>query len=408
MSKQLKILLGALGAILAAVVVLTMFGLPPNLPLGPLQGVLAGDEETIDAAGGDDFADPALTAVDPNCPPAGGSITDPSATGGATAPGTGTGAIDPATGAPADSSGGAGNPAAGGTGPSAGTATDPATEAPVAAGEGWVGDSRVVAAGAGYDASRVTDSWVTATEATDPATGAPLDPSAGTGTAPGTGAVDPVTGAPAAPAAGGAVDPATGTATDPTTGGAADPTAGGVADPCAAAATSDPSLGGTGAPAGTDPATGGAGAGAGAGASPGAGGGVNRLTTDGVNEGNNPEALRAAKDATGVMQKANITVSTTATLVPATGGIGRPPALRQYRQKVTSATLVMQLDEAAMQQWTGAGKKVQADLVRSFMSRLGKSYRRAARSVTVLDAQGTVLAVGDAPARGGQGTVKLY
>lgn len=132
------------------------------------------------------------------------------------------------------------------------------------------------------------------------------------------------------------------------------------------------------------------------------------MTTDGTNQGNNPEALRAAKDATGVMQKANITVATTATLVPAAGGIGRPPALRRYRQSVTSATLVMKLDDAAMQQWTGAGKKVQNDLVRSFMARLGKSYRRATRSVTIVDAQGTVLALGDARPGGGQGTVKLY
>lgn len=404
MSKQLKILLGALGAIIAAAVVLTMFGLPPNLPLGPLQGVLAGEDETIDAADDGTFTDPALTGIDPNCDPSAGGLgtTDPAAT-------------DPTTGAPLDpSAGGTIDPSAGATDPatgapldpSAGTTGDPAATgagAPVAAGEGWVGDARVVAAGAGgYDSSRVTDSWISAAEATDPTTGAPIDPAAGTGTDPaaGTGAVDPVTGAP--------LDPAAGGTTDPAAPGAADPAAGGVADPCAGIGTADPSLGGADA-TGTDPAAAGAGAGAGTGAGAGAGANaVNRVTTDGTNEGNNPEALRAAKDATGVMQKANITVSTTATLVPAAGGIGRPPAVRRYRQNVTSATLVMQLDEAAMQQWTGAGKKVQTDLVRSFLARLGKSYRGATRSISIVDSQGTVLAVGDARPGRGQPTVKLY
>ena len=107
------------------------------------------------------------------------------------------------------------------------------------------------------------------------------------------------------------------------------------------------------------------------------------------------------------MQKANIQVTTTATLVPSAGGIGRPAVVRVYRTRVTGAVLVMKLDAAAQQQWTDAGKKVQADLVRSFTTRLAKTFKRASRSVTVTDSTGNVLAVGDA-APGKPSVVKLF
>ena len=103
---------------------------------------------------------------------------------------------------------------------------------------------------------------------------------------------------------------------------------------------------------GAGSATPGAGAGAaGAGAS-GAAAAV-KSTTDGQNSGNNAEALRAAKDATGVMQKAKINVTTTATLLPTAGGVGRPAVLKRYRGTVTAAALVMKLDDAAQQQLAG-------------------------------------------------------
>jgi hypothetical protein len=314
MSKSMKILLGAFGALLVAAVVLTMLGKPPNLPLGPLQGMLVKEDPVpVDAAADGSFADPGLDAGLANCDPTTGQP------------------IDPATGAPdPNASPDACSGAAAGIDPGDGTGD------PAAGGDGTAG--------------------------VDPATG--TDPAAG---------ADP------------GADP--GVATDP----------GAITDPAAGGAGA-----GTGAGAG---AAAGAGAGAGAGATT---GGVNRATTDGTNNGNNPEALRAAKDATGVMQKAKITVSTRATLVPGTGGIGRPAAVKRYRSTVTAASLVMQLDDAAMQQWTGAGKKVQAELVRSFITRLGKSYRKAVRSITVLDSSGTVLAIGDANAGGSAGRVKLY
>jgi hypothetical protein len=107
------------------------------------------------------------------------------------------------------------------------------------------------------------------------------------------------------------------------------------------------------------------------------------------------------------MQKAKITVSTTATLVPSVGGVGRAAGLRRYRASVTAAVLVMKLDDAAQQQWTGAGKKVQRDLVKSFLTRLRKTYAKASRSITVVDQSGKVLAIGDAPS-GGAAAVKLF
>lgn len=333
MSREMKILLGILGAIVAAAVVLTMLGKPPNLPLGPLKGVLASDEaaDTTAAGEGAVVAD-AGTGIE-DCIP------------GSTDPGTGVdGTVDPAAG-PAD-----------------GTAVDPG--------------------------------------AADQGTSTDISP----------GTIDPATGAPvAAPAEGTApdrllvadvVDPATGTAADPAAMGTATDPATGVVDPCADQATGT----GTAAdPAAADPATDGAGTATGSTG----GSGPSRATTDGTNEGNSPEALRIAKDASVVMQKANIQVSSTATLVPSAGGIGTAAAVKRYRKTVTAAVLVLQLDSAALQEWSSAGAGVQRNLVRSFLTRLGKTYGKATRSVTVVDSSGTVLAVGDAAARK-PGTVKVY
>jgi hypothetical protein len=81
--------------------------------------------------------------------------------------------------------------------------------------------------------------------------------------------------------------------------------------------------------------------------------------------------------------------------------------VKRYRRGVTGAVLVMKLDTSAQQQWTGAGKKVQTDLVKSFIKRLGKSYPKATRSITIVDSAGTVLALGDA-APGAAVAVKLF
>jgi hypothetical protein len=374
MSKSMKILLGATGVLAVAAVVLTMFGLPPNLPLGPLQGMLASDDAFVAVEGDGSFN--AASAID--CDPVTGQPID-RATGQQ---------LDPVTGQP--------------VGPAGGGATDPGsgtTGQPIAApAEEWDGTSRIVAAGAATDASHVPDTWVQAAEATDPATGMPPDPAAGvTDPAATLGSTDP------------AADPSAGM--DPGMGAGAGADAGGFVNPCAQAGGGD----GTGGFAGAgEAAAGDAGApGAGAGVGAGSGGAAAastaaRATTDGANQGNNAEALRAAKDASGVMQKASITVSTTATLLPAAGGVARPAAMRQYRSSVTGASLVMRLDAAAMQQWTGAGRKVQADLVESFITRLGRAYRNSSRSVTILDASGTVLAVGDAGPNAAKPNVKLF
>jgi len=263
-----------------------MLGKPPNLPLGPLQGVLA-KEDPVDAA-------PADTGIVPDATDLG---TDCETTGSA-APGSGTDVVDPA-------------------------AADPAA----------------------------VDTTATDTTATD------VDPCAETAT--GTGAETGLD--------------ATGTGTGT---GTADDTVDATGTGAGAGATSTPS-------------------------------GTPRATTDGTNTGNSPEALRIAADTTKVMGDAKIQVSTTATLVPSAGGVGTGTAVRRYRSTVTASVLVIKLDATALEQWTTAGKTVQRNLVRSFITRLGKAYRRASRSVTVVDSAGSVLAVGDA-VRGASGTVKIY
>ncbi|MCW2927928.1 MAG: hypothetical protein JWM86_1896 [Thermoleophilia bacterium] len=402
MSKQMKLISAVAGVLVLAAVVLTMFGKPPNLPLGPLQGMLAKEEEApVDAAAVDTGV-----GVTPDCgagatTPGSGTGVDPAATdptAGAVDPAaSGAGAADPAAGA--GGAAGAADPAAGG----AATATDPTTGAPVAsAAGGWTGGDRVLAAGEGsYDPGRVSDtSVIVAAEATPDLAATAADPAAaGTDPAAATGAADPAAGA-------AATDPAAGAAaTDPTAGAGA----GATSDPCAGAATgTDPAAGGVG--SATDPgaagATGTGGAGTGATGAAATGGAASQTTTDGTNSGNSPEALRAAKDATGVMEKAKITVSSTVTLVPSAGGIGKPAVLKRYRATVTGAVLVIKLDASAQEQWTSAGKKVQIQLVKSFLTRLGKSYARSSRSITITDSSGMVLAIGDAAPRRAP-TVKL-
>ncbi|MCW2955845.1 MAG: hypothetical protein JWO69_714 [Thermoleophilia bacterium] len=388
MSKNMKILALIGGAVVLAAVVLTMFGKPPNLPLGPLQGMLAAEEEPV--TGANDSAPPVDCGTGTDLGAGAGLGADPAATDPAAIdPTAGTGAVDPATGAPAD--------------PGAGAATDPAaTPADTGAVTGapaddWSGTSRVVAAdGAGRSWSLVSDTPIYAADAIDPVTGLPADAAATPG------ATDPATGA--------AIDPA---ATDPA---AIDPAA---TDPAAI----DPCEGVAGTGTGTDPVTGlptdpGAGAGTGTGTDPGAGAGTGtgspaataaRSTTDGTNKGNSPEALRIAKDATGVMQQAKISVTTDATLLPAAGGAVAPGKVKPYRGKVTAAVLVIKLnDPTALQQWTGAGKKVQGQLVQNFLQRLRKSYPKASRSISVVDSAGTLLAIGDAVPRAAKGAVKTY
>ncbi len=350
MSKQMKILVGIVGVAVVAAVVLTMFGKPPNLPLGPLQGMLASDDAsttgTSTVAAGTDVPG---TTTDPNCDPVTGLPLDSSATGGSSTTDPNAAATGAGTGADA----------------TAGTATPPATSTPGA-----------TAADAGTAAG--TGAAADPTAAADPA--AATNPAATAGTT-----VDPTTGAATPDATAGATG--TGAATTP-----------GV-DPCADAT-------GTGAGTGTGTGTGAAGTGAGANAA--ANADAQRSTSDGTNSGNNAEALRIATDATGVMQKAQITVSTTATLVPGTGGVGNATALKRYRATVAAATLVIKLDASALEQWTTAGRKVQLELVKSFSTRLQTNYPKATRSVTIVDSTGTVLAIGDATASGGAARVKLF
>jgi hypothetical protein len=74
---------------------------------------------------------------------------------------------------------------------------------------------------------------------------------------------------------------------------------------------------------------------------------------------------------------------------------------------VRSASLVIKLDSAAVPQWTSAGVKVQRQLVQSFLDRLGRSYPKSVRSITITDSSGLVYAVGDKSGRGAA-AIKLY
>lgn len=335
MSKPMKIISGLAGVLVLVAVALSMFG-KLELPIGPLNGMLAGDDAVV-AEGGDPnaFTPPVDDCLDGSTVPGTGTDlgADPNAPG-ATEPG----AVDP-------------------------NAPNPDPNAPVASGgDGW---SRVLVADVGDGTGA------------DPATGAP--------------AADP--NAPVDPAADpNVVDPAATT---------------GPVDPCAdvngGTGATDPALGDPNAGGATDPAA----AGGGEGADPAAQPKAKPVTSDGTNNGNSPEALTAAADASEVMKKAGIEVTTVASLVPTAGGVGKGAALRRYRNQVTGATLVIRLGDAALPQWTEAGKKVQRNLVSSFLTRLGGRYGKATRSVTVLDSGGNVLAIGDAAPKA-KGSVKLY
>lgn len=401
MSKPMKLLVLLFIVALLAAVVLTMLGKPPNLPLGPLQGMLAKEEAPVDEGGGGGD----VTPVDANpCPP--GQILAGSATGAATTPGT-----DAATGVGTGTGTGAAtgtDAAAGAAGATAATPDAPATGAPSTVPTGaavvgvsdrsWDGEARILAAGDG-GSDRVADTMMvveTVPAATDPAAAGAAG--AGTTGAPAAG-TDAATGAPAADPAAAATtpncipDPNAEAGATPTTPGTGTGTGTGTA-PGAGTTPTTPG-------AGTTPAT------PGAGAQPAA----NISTTDGANMGNSPEALRMAQDITAVMQQAKITVAVTATLVPAAGGAGAASAQKFYRSRVTGAVLVIKLtDQTAVQQWTSAGKTVQAQLVKSFIQRLGKTYPKASRSISVVDTSGKLLAVGDAGVGGGAaaGAVKLY
>lgn len=355
MSQQMKYLLSAVAGLVVIAVVLTMFGKPPNLPLGPLQGMLVKDDATV-ADGGTTATTPTPAATTNGCPP--GQVSAATLTGGAA--GTGTTTTTPAA---SDSS------------------------ATVGAGaDGWSDGTRVVAAGGGWVDGRVTDQPIYAAEAVTIMPSSP-DPNAATTDPAATPAATTPADATATPAATTPTDAAT--TTSPTTAGTTPTDC--VPDPAASGTVT------TTPPATTTP-----------GAKSPAATAISKSTTDTTNIGNSPEALRIAADATGVLAKAQITVQTTATLTPAVGGVGTLAQRVKYRKSVTAAVLVIKLtDPTALQQWTSAGKPVQATLVKSFVTRLGKNYPIAIRSVSVVDSSGNLLAIGDAAPKG-VARVKLY
>lgn len=165
---------------------------------------------------------------------------------------------------------------------------------------------------------------------------------------------------------------------------------------------------GGGAPGAVTPAGSVPGAAVPGGVAPGTPAGPPRSTTDATNRGNSPEALRIAAEIAGVLQAAAIVAGVDATLLPAAGGVGPAPAVTRYRRTVTAAVVRITLtDPTSLTQWTSATRATRTKLVRGFQQRLKRTYPASARSVSVVDSSGTLLAVGDAVPRAA-GTVKLY
>jgi hypothetical protein len=357
----MQILVAVFGAVMLGAVVLSMFGIV-NLPLGPLNGMLAGEEDVtveanvdVNTGGGAGAGLDAGAGASP-CPP--GYVLESSLGGASTA-------TDPAAGA-ATEPGATGDPAATDPAATAPAGTDPAATTPA----GTDPNAAVVGAPSGVDAdvTRV----LAAGRSSDVVSDTPVYAAE----------IAPVSETPATVTdSTGAADAATTSATIPP---------GCVPDPAAA---------------------GGAGASAGAGStgSTGSAGAATRVVVNGENSGNSPEALRMATDAAGVMEKAKITVAATGTLLPATGGASTKRQLVRYRSTVVAAALVIKLtDPNSQQQWTSAGKATQIKLVRGFITRLGAKYKRAVRSVTIVDPNNTLLAVGDATAGKRAAVVKIY
>lgn len=166
-------------------------------------------------------------------------------------------------------------------------------------------------------------------------------------------------------------------------------------DPCANGGT--PAGNGSG-------GAGGAGTSGGAGATPAAA----PSASDGINGGNNVEALATSKAVVGIGASSKLAFAVETTLLPARPGVSASgPKLRAYRNAVTAAALRIRIVDAASQgEWDKGSKQVRATFVTSFLTFLQRRYPKAVRSVTIVDANGDLLAVGDAPAKGtGQVTV---
>jgi len=100
----------------------------------------------------------------------------------------------------------------------------------------------------------------------------------------------------------------------------------------------------------------------------------------------------------GTKSKLQFTVDTS--LLPAAGGVAaRRPKV--YRGTVSAASLRIAIADATSQgEWDKGSKKVRTTFVNGFLTFLDKRFPNAARSVTITDSAGVVLAVGDAGARG--------
>jgi hypothetical protein len=116
-----------------------------------------------------------------------------------------------------------------------------------------------------------------------------------------------------------------------------------------------------------------------------------------------------AKAVAAVGTKAQLNFAVQVTLAPAAGGQElKPAALKRYRTGVKAAILRIKLtDDASAQQWKNTQKPVRAKTVETFLSQLRSNYPGAVRSVTIVGADESVLAVGDAAAGARRGTVRV-
>jgi hypothetical protein len=114
--------------------------------------------------------------------------------------------------------------------------------------------------------------------------------------------------------------------------------------------------------------------------------------------GNNPDALNLARTVATVASKNQLTFAVDATLTPAGSALkARGDKLTRYRKTVSSAVLRIRIDTASMASWNAAKTSVKRTLMENYLSRiLPRLYPNAVRSITFVDDQGRLVAIGDA------------
>lgn len=109
-----------------------------------------------------------------------------------------------------------------------------------------------------------------------------------------------------------------------------------------------------------------------------------------------------AKEIAGIGTKASLNFAVQVSLSPSRGGQATKTAqITRYRKSVRAAVLRIKLtDETSLQQWNSTKRPVRSKTVQTFLNRLKAKYPNAVRSVTMVDANEKVLAMGDSTGPG--------